>query len=143
MSFASKQQGKLPPVPIRDVLIHYGATDLPLGHRGWLPVRCNFHSDSQASASFSEQLEAFSCHGCEMRGDGLAIIMKVENVGFPEAAILAREISPGWLGDGVPQSVDEPRRARPLSLFDGGSRPESGNPQAVPNRNRTRARRIS
>lgn len=143
MNFGARQQAERVPVPIRDVLTYYGFDHLPNGHRGWIAVRCNFHGDTQASASFSEQLEAFVCHACDMRGDGLKIIMTKENIGYIDATVRAREISPGWLGDGVSQAAPEPRRQRALGLFDERQGTEPRHYQAVPAGRRTRPRRIS
>ncbi|MBT2587978.1 hypothetical protein J7I86_19395 [Arthrobacter sp. ISL-95] len=131
------------PVPIRDVLTYYGFHNLPNGHRGWIAVRCNFHGDSQASASFSEQLEAYVCHACDMKGDGLALIMKREGIGYIDATVRAGEISPGWNGSGVSQATTQPRRVRALSLFDGDSQAQPRDDRALPARRRAGVRRIS
>ncbi len=80
---------------IEAVLAHYGAEHVPERRgTGWRPMRCPFHDDGHASASVNE--EAFYCHTCGVKGDGLALIQQQENCTFPAALELAKTIDTGW-----------------------------------------------
>lgn len=59
--------------------------DLPDGAAGWRAVKCPFHDDRAASASYNPTSERFRCHGCGMSGDGFDLIMEVERCDFATA----------------------------------------------------------
>lgn len=72
------------------ILEHYGAT--VHARRGWAKMKCPFHNDSHASAAVLIEENIFKCHGCQMKGDGYAIIMQKEGVNFNEAVDIAKRI---------------------------------------------------
>lgn len=58
-------------VPLEDVLEFYGA-ELPSYGRGWTNLKCPFHDDRQASASFTAGY--FICHSCGVQGDQIDLV---------------------------------------------------------------------
>ena len=72
------------------ILEHYGARVST--RRGWAKLKCPFHDDSHASAAVLLDENVFKCHGCQMKGDGYAIIMQKEGVNFSEAVNIAKRI---------------------------------------------------
>ena len=72
------------------ILEHYGAR-VPTRH-GWFSMRCPFHEDRHNSASATRDENAFCCFACQIKGDGYAIIMQKEGVGFREAVDIAKRI---------------------------------------------------
>jgi len=77
---------------ISKVLVSYGASKVPSG-RGWRSMKCPFHSDSNASATVSNEDNAFICFACDVKGDIFKIIMEQEGVSFSEAKSRAEEIA--------------------------------------------------
>ena len=75
---------------ITAILEHYGAT-VPV-RIGWAKMKCPFHNDSHASAAVNLSENIFKCHGCQMKGDGYAIIISKEGVEFLEAVNIAKRI---------------------------------------------------
>ena len=75
---------------ITAVLEHYGA-NVPV-RMGWAKMKCPFHEDSHASSAVNLNENIFKCHGCQMKGDGYAIIMAKEGVEFLEAVNIAKRI---------------------------------------------------
>ena len=73
------------------ILEHFGATKIPT-RRGWFSMKCPFHGDSHASATANRDENAFCCFACQIKGDGFAIIMQREGVGFREAVSIAKRI---------------------------------------------------
>ncbi|WP_374724868.1 CHC2 zinc finger domain-containing protein [Pseudarthrobacter oxydans] len=132
----------VPKVPIRPLLEYYSGRTLQSYGRGWAPCVCPFHGDSQASASFNEELEAFVCHACTMKGDGLKLIMEHEHLDFIAATQRAGEIVAGYDSGGLSRPTDEPGRRKPLGLFDSRESAEPRNHKAVPARRRTQPRRF-
>lgn len=57
-------------------------------------MRCPFHDDSHSSASVNS--EAFYCHACGVKGDGLSIIQQQESCTFPEALKIAETIDTSY-----------------------------------------------
>ena len=78
--------------PIAKVLVSYGASSVPSG-RGWRSMKCPFHSDRNASATVSNEDNAFICFACDVKGDIFKIIMEQEGVSFSEAKSRAEEIA--------------------------------------------------
>jgi len=72
------------------ILEHYGAR-VPTRH-GWFSMKCPFHEDRHNSASATRDDNAFCCFACQIKGDGYAIIMAKEGVGFREAIDIAKRI---------------------------------------------------
>lgn len=72
------------------ILEHYGAR-VPT-RRGWFSMKCPFHEDRHNSASATRDDNAFCCFACQIKGDGYAIIMSKEGVGFREAVDIAKRI---------------------------------------------------
>lgn len=92
------------------ILEYYGARKLPMRH-GWASMKCPFHDDSHASASVSQDENAFCCFACQMKGDAYAIIMKKEGANFHEAINIAKRIF-DESGKVLPQ---RPARSRGIS----------------------------
>lgn len=95
------------------ILEHYGAR-VPTRH-GWFSMKCPFHDDRHNSASATRDDNAFCCFACQIKGDGYAIIMSREGVGFREAIDIAKRIFDAS-GKVLPQRTRRsrgiPRRAR-------------------------------
>lgn len=77
---------------IAEILTHYGANLARVSPTGWRPVKCPFHEDKVASASVNVELGAFKCHACDMSGDGISLIRKVEGLGYRGAVDFARTV---------------------------------------------------
>jgi len=107
---------------ITAILEHYGAT-VPV-RIGWAKMKCPFHNDSHASAAVNLNENIFKCHGCQMKGDGYAIIISKEGVEFLEAVNIAKRILDSC-GKVLPQrparSGGLPRRTG----YNDGTRPEN------------------
>ena len=73
------------------VLQHYGAK-LRMT-TGQVSVKCPFHPDSHASASFNTRENIFNCFACGMCGNSLQIIAKKEGVDIREARSIANGIT--------------------------------------------------
>lgn len=71
------------------ILEHYGF-DVVEGHYG--KVRCLFHDDRVASATWSEYY--YKCFGCEAHGDAVRLIMEREGLDWREAYSRAKD----WTG---------------------------------------------
>lgn len=87
---------QVPAIPIVPILIHYGFPEYELKDypHGWFKVKCAFHGESQASASYSTDLQAFNCHACSTSGDAIKIVREQEQgLSFPEALTKACEIA--------------------------------------------------
>jgi DNA primase len=83
-------------IPIGPILEYYGF-DAIEDDRGWRPVRCAFHGETDASASVitTEDEQAFNCHACGMKGNAAQIIMKKEGVSYKDAVKRAEGILGG------------------------------------------------
>ena len=119
---------------ISRVLEHFGAEDVPVSG-GWRGIKCPFHQDRHASARISPDDGAFACLACGIKGDALALIMKVERVEFVRALERYEEIvgSPaatvsgkhgGKSGGGVP--TRQRNYERDSGLFQTGIRRRPG-----------------
>lgn len=89
-------QPEVPVIPIIPVLEFYGFDPAELKDypHGWFKVRCAFHGETQASASYSTDLNAFNCHACSMSGDSIKIIRLMEpKLSFQEAVAKGCEIA--------------------------------------------------
>jgi len=86
------QTSKAPECLIEPVLMELGAESVPFG-MGWVRMRCPFHADSHASAAVNHELNAFSCQGCGVKGDGYALLMSRLGIGFIEAKERAMSLS--------------------------------------------------
>jgi DNA primase len=82
---------------IAQVLEHYGGDLTHVSEHGWRPIRCPFHTDRVKSASVNIEQNGFKCHGCEMKGDAIGLIMTRENLDFGAANEWAQQI----FGQGV------------------------------------------
>jgi DNA primase len=65
---------------------------------------CPFHSEKDPSFTVSPEKQLFHCFGCNEGGNAFAFIMKMENIGFAEAA----EELGAKLGISVPRSTRSP-----------------------------------
>jgi DNA primase len=79
------------------VLKHYGANITRSS--GQVNVKCPFHNDSHASASFNTRDNIFNCFACGMNGNSIQIIAKQERVDIREA----KSIAEGFTGEGNTQ----------------------------------------
>lgn len=71
--------------PLADVLSHdYGREVKPHGP-GRKRVLCVFHNETDASLVLDETTQRFKCYGCGAHGDVFTLIMKLENLTFPQA----------------------------------------------------------
>lgn len=98
-SFVGKHKARheqVPTIPIVPVLEFYGFDQRELKDypHGWFKIRCVFHGETQASASYSTDLNAFNCHACSMSGDSIKIIRLMEpDLSFQEAVAKGCEIA--------------------------------------------------
>jgi DNA primase len=105
---------------IAAVLEYYGADMTRVRQGGWRPVKCPWHADRVASASVNLEKGAFRCHACDMKGDAIAIIKRIEGLGYGDALNFAREVLGASVQD-VSRSTEKPKRKRPTAserLFD-------------------------
>ena len=77
--------------PDISVILEYYGARVPT-RRGWFSMKCPFHDDRHNSASATRDENAFCCFACQVKGDGYAIIMAKEGVGFNEAIDIAKRI---------------------------------------------------
>lgn len=61
-------------VSIRKVLEYYGAKLPALRSFGWVSIKCPFHEDARASASFNDKTGRFHCHTCDVGGDVIDVV---------------------------------------------------------------------
>lgn len=76
---------------IVSVLKHYGAHITRSS--GQVNVKCPFHNDSHASASFNTRENIFNCFACGMQGNSIQIIAKQERCDIREAKSIAEGIT--------------------------------------------------
>ena len=76
---------------IVSVLKHYGANITRT--TGQVNVKCPFHNDSHASASFNTRENIFNCFACGMQGNSIQIIAKQERCDIREAKSIAEGIT--------------------------------------------------
>ena len=76
---------------IVEVLKHYGANITRAS--GQVNVKCPFHNDSHASASFNTRQNIFNCFACGMQGNSIQIIAKKEGCDIREAKSIAEGIT--------------------------------------------------
>ncbi len=82
-----------------------GETLEPKGRRTWKPVNCPFHNDRMASATVNLETQVFVCHGCEIKGDAVALIRKVKKCTHRQAMAIAGPLGAlGTLGTQEPQA---------------------------------------
>jgi DNA primase len=73
------------------VLKHYGANVNRTS--GQVNIKCPFHNDSHASASFNTKNNIFNCFACGMQGNSIQIIAKQERCDIREAKSIAEGIT--------------------------------------------------
>ena len=73
------------------VLRHYGANISRTS--GQVNIKCPFHNDSHASASFNTKDNIFNCFACGMQGNSIQIIAKQERCDIREAKSVAEGIT--------------------------------------------------
>ena len=73
------------------VLKHYGANIRR--DSGQVTIKCPFHNDSHASASFNTKNNIFNCFACGMQGNSIQIIAKKEGCDIREAKSIAEGIT--------------------------------------------------
>ena len=76
---------------IVSVLKYYGANVNRTS--GQVNIKCPFHNDSHASASFNTKDNIFNCFACGMQGNSIQIIAKKEGVDIREAKSIAEGIT--------------------------------------------------
>lgn len=99
----------------------------PRSQRLWAPCLCPFHAETRASASISLELNAFTCHGCAMKGGIVGLIMRKEGLKFDEAQRYATEVLDG-------SYVEIPRKStrKPSRRVFGKPRPQGERSKKVP-----------
>ncbi len=101
---------------IRPVLNHYGIDTEALFDIGWFSVRCPFHGDKHASGRASlEDGGAFKCHGCDVQGDAVSLIVARGDATDFASAI---EFYESQLGGSVPNVRKRASGKRRRGLFD-------------------------
>lgn len=85
-----RQKDEFPEFPIEPVLLELGAEFVPTGV-GWVKMRCPFHQDRTASAAVNHDINAFTCHGCEMHGDSVKLLEKQLGLSVGDAIRRASE----------------------------------------------------
>ena len=76
---------------IVSVLKHYGANINRAS--GQVNIKCPFHNDSHASASFNTRQNIFNCFACGMQGNSIQIIARKEGCDIREAKSIAEGIT--------------------------------------------------
>ena len=76
---------------IVSVLKHYGANINRAS--GQVNIKCPFHNDSHASASFNTRQNIFNCFACGMQGNSIQIIARQERCDIREAKSIAEGIT--------------------------------------------------
>lgn len=79
-----RQRRELPRPPIEAVLRELGAEFVPTGF-GWQRMRCFAHEDRTPSAAVNHELDGYTCHSCDLSGDGLKLLMEVLGLDWKEA----------------------------------------------------------
>lgn len=99
---------------IRRVLIYLGAEYVPPGRGGKAKMRCinPDHPDNRPSMVVDFSNNRARCFGCELSGDGIELVMRLEGVTF-EAAIESCARATGQAQSAVRKEPDEGR-----GLFD-------------------------
>lgn len=100
-SFTASARGgtsrvSVPEIPIVPILLHYGFDEYELddSRHGWYKVRCAFHGERNASASYSTEVQGFNCFACDTQGDAIKIVQLQEpGLEFLEAVKKACEIA--------------------------------------------------
>lgn len=108
-----------PALNIAAVLYHYGFNFVPENRSQWVKLKCDFHGETQASATVNTDLGAFNCFACGMTGDTLKILKLAEERegrpgDFPSVLKKYKEIT----GEDVPfaNSNERPQRQRNTSV---------------------------
>ena len=60
------------------VLEHYGIN--VLDRHGWVPCKCVIHDDSQASAAYNIDKQAYNCLVCNLLGDVYDLVSRKEGL---------------------------------------------------------------
>ena len=76
---------------IVSVLEHYGA--VVRRTTGQVNIKCPFHDDSHASASFNTRDNIFNCFACGMQGNSIQLIARQEGCDIREAKSIAEGIT--------------------------------------------------
>ena len=77
-------------VGIKDIISRY--VPLRLSGKNFV-ARCPFHDDRRPSFVVYPTTQSFYCFGCHAAGDVLSFLMKVEQMNFPEALRVLRELA--------------------------------------------------
>lgn len=101
--------------PIIPVLIYLGADEHRLVEtEGWKQVKCPFHDDSNASASYVAGMrQAFKCHACPAVGNAVTLLMQQLGLSAVEAIAEAERLT-GVKGSGP--SGQENKRYKPIQV---------------------------
>ncbi len=75
---ASRLKGR---ISVSQVLEYYGGRADFSG--AWKAVRCPFHGDTHASASYNDIIGQFFCHACDVHGDIFDLVGGQEGLDFP------------------------------------------------------------
>ena len=77
---------------IVELFSSYGVSLKTQGSRDNLMGRCPFHDDRVPSLNVSRSKKLFHCFGCEESGNVFGLVMKLENLTFPQAVEKLRRI---------------------------------------------------
>ena len=80
--------------------------------RGWKAIKCPFHNDRAASASYNTESQRFRCHGCGIAGDGYDVIQEVERCDFQTARARAVELCGSAFGAASQSSTETSARSK-------------------------------
>ena len=75
------------------VLEHYGLN--VLDRHGWTPCKCVIHDDTQASAAYNLDSQAYNCLVCQVLGDVYTLVQAKEGLDFRDAKRKAENIANG------------------------------------------------
>jgi len=77
-------------IGIKDIIKRY----VPLRRSGKnFVARCPFHDDRNPSFVVYSKTQSFYCFGCHAAGDVLSFLMRIEQMNFPEALRVLRELT--------------------------------------------------
>lgn len=101
---------------ISEVLEHCGA-ELPEYRDGWVSVTCPFHDDSHSSGSMNVDEGLFKCHGCQVSGDALHVLMKAYDLAEVEALRMLSDMNVTQTPSAVQQRPEVRRSTKGRDLL--------------------------
>lgn len=107
----SEDIGKPSIVRVLEALAPSAGLDLDETVHGWKAMRCPWHDDRAASASYNTTTEYFRCHGCGVHGDGYDLIQEARQCDFQTARAEAVKMCGGMLASGS-EAAGSARRSK-------------------------------